>query len=308
MSSCVLVSSNRVPDVPPSTVVPAIVVTASVSLRWDSYGADDRCWISDAAVFFATFFVPTMLIVVFNSAIFVLVIRSLVVRKVPGDGFTTRRKDRVREARSAVGLMVLLGLTYLFGSFTVGDARLVFQYVFAITNSVQGFLIFLFFAVIPLYRQRKTKKKRSDLHSKMPAKIQSRVSVVSLDVSSRLRRSSSQSTVESYTGDCEAVRRNVGALPAVQEVAEEPPEITDDDRPSTDIADKARTTNEREGQRFPTNAVTLKHDNQNNPDFPSSSHGYCTRGRVFGHGFLRRAHVSTSESQVDLTLWDDEQY
>ncbi|XP_019613781.1 PREDICTED: uncharacterized protein LOC109461490 [Branchiostoma belcheri] len=286
-------------------VVPAIVVTASVSLRWDSYGADDRCWISDAAVFFATFFVPTMLIVVFNSAIFVLVIRSLVVRKVPGDGFTTRRKDRVREARSAVGLMVLLGLTYLFGSFTVGDARLVFQYIFAITNSVQGFLIFLFFAVIPLYRQRKTKKKRSDLHCKMPAKIQSRVSVVSLDVSSRLRRSSSQSTVESFTGDCEAVRRNVGALPSV---AEEQPEITDDDRPGTDIPDEARTTNEREGQRFPANAVTLKHDDQNSPDFPTPSHGYCPRGRVFGHGFLRRAHVSTSESQVDLTLWDDEQY
>ncbi|CAH1230541.1 ADGRG2 [Branchiostoma lanceolatum] len=290
-------------------VVPAIVVTASVFLRWDSYGADDRCWISDTAVFFATFFVPSMIIVVFNSVIFGLVIRSLMVRKVPGDGFATRRRDRVREARSAIGLMVLLGLTYLFGSFTVGDARLVFQYIFAITNSIQGFLIFLFFAVIPLYRQRTSKKNRSDLHSKMPSRGQSKMSVMSLDVSSRLRRSSSQSTVESFTEDCEAVRRKVGTLPAVKEVDEEPPETDDDGRTSTDILDETRTTEERESQRFSASAMTetLKNDDQSNPTFLPSSHGYCTRGRVFGHGFLRRAHVSTSESEVDLTLWDGEQ-
>ncbi|XP_035692191.1 adhesion G-protein coupled receptor G2-like [Branchiostoma floridae] len=287
-------------------VVPAIVVTASVSLRWDSYGADDRCWISDAAVFFATFFVPSMIIVVFNSAIFCLVIRAVLVRKVPGDGFTTRRKDRVREARSAIGLMVLLGLTYLFGSFTVGGARLVFQYIFAVTNSIQGFLIFLFFAVIPVYRQRKSKKKRSDLHNKIPPKSRSKISVVSLDVSSRrLRRSSSQSTVESFTDDSEAVRRKVGALPVVEE--ESSPETDDDGRTSTDIPDETRAPDEPEGQMFRANTETERHDNQRKPNFTSSPHGYCTRGRMFGQGFLRRTQTSTSESQVDLTLWDDEQ-
>ena len=40
--------------------------------------------------------------------------------------------------------MVLLGLTWLFGAMAIGGARLVFQYLFCIFNSLQGFAIFWF--------------------------------------------------------------------------------------------------------------------------------------------------------------------
>lgn len=39
--------------------------------------------------------------------------------------------------------MVLLGITWIFGAFAVGPARLPFMYVFCILNSSQGFIIFL---------------------------------------------------------------------------------------------------------------------------------------------------------------------
>jgi len=46
-----------------------------------------------------------------------------------------------------MGVMALFGLTWLFGAFTVSGASVVFQTLFAIFNSLQGFFIFLFFCV-----------------------------------------------------------------------------------------------------------------------------------------------------------------
>jgi len=40
-------------------------------------------------------------------------------------------------------VMTLLGVTWVFGPLAVGEARLVFQYIFCIANSLQGFLIFV---------------------------------------------------------------------------------------------------------------------------------------------------------------------
>ena len=46
-----------------------------------------------------------------------------------------------------MGVMALFGLTWLFGAFTVSGASIVFQTLFVIFNSLQGFFIFLFFCV-----------------------------------------------------------------------------------------------------------------------------------------------------------------
>ena len=44
--------------------------------------------------------------------------------------------------------MVLFGLTWVFAAFTVNDASIAFQFLFAIFNSLQGFFIFLFYCVV----------------------------------------------------------------------------------------------------------------------------------------------------------------
>ncbi|KAH9364161.1 hypothetical protein HPB48_017018 [Haemaphysalis longicornis] len=47
------------------------------------------------------------------------------------------------QVRGAFTVMTLLGVTWIFGVFAVGEARTVFQYVFCVCNSMQGFLIFV---------------------------------------------------------------------------------------------------------------------------------------------------------------------
>ena len=50
---------------------------------------------------------------------------------------------------SIVAIMVLFGLTWVFGAFTISGASTSFQYLFTIFNSMQGFFIFVFFCVVP---------------------------------------------------------------------------------------------------------------------------------------------------------------
>lgn len=57
-------------------------------------------------------------------------------------------KTTLRLMISTGSIMVLFGLTWVFAAFTVRDASIAFQFLFAIFNSLQGFFIFLFYCVV----------------------------------------------------------------------------------------------------------------------------------------------------------------
>ena len=101
-------------------------------------------------MFFGAFLGPIIFaILLFNSVIFVIVITVLIkhTRKKLGTTDNTLQQTVTRLLISTMGVMALFGLTWLFGVFTVSGASVVFQTLFAIFNSLQGFFIFLFFCV-----------------------------------------------------------------------------------------------------------------------------------------------------------------
>ncbi len=110
------------------------------------------CFISNLYVFFGAFLGPIFAVVLFNFAIFVLVVSVLIrhtKRKMTDNtNKTSKRKSTFRALLSIVGVMSLFGLTWVFGAFTFREASIVFQYAFAICNSFQGFFIFLIFCVL----------------------------------------------------------------------------------------------------------------------------------------------------------------
>lgn len=53
----------------------------------------------------------------------------------------------ISDARIAFACNIILGTTWILAFFAVGEATMIFQYLFCITNSLQGFLIFLFYVV-----------------------------------------------------------------------------------------------------------------------------------------------------------------
>ena len=56
-----------------------------------------------------------------------------------------REREREREREYKTNPNCVLGLSWVFAFLAVEDARVVFQYLFTITTSLQGLLIFLVF-------------------------------------------------------------------------------------------------------------------------------------------------------------------
>ena len=108
------------------------------------------CFVGHAGVFFGAFLAPILLVLVFNTVIFAITLYILI-KTMRGGGDNGKDdmscKSSLRLFLSVVGLTGLFGLTWIFGAFTVSDASLAFQFLFAICNSLQGLFIFLFFCV-----------------------------------------------------------------------------------------------------------------------------------------------------------------
>ena len=110
------------------------------------------CFIGDDRVFFAVFLGPIFAIILFNAVIFVIVIVVLIrhtrnkLDKI-GDA-RQRRKANIRLVMSLFGIMALFGLTWVLGAFTISEASLPFQILFAIFNSLQGLFIFSHFCAL----------------------------------------------------------------------------------------------------------------------------------------------------------------
>ena len=90
---------------------------------------------------------PCCLILFINSIVFILVTRVIAKPPKNKSGRLANKHQQVTitvaQVRGAAAVMVLLGITWVFGVFAFGRAKVIFQYVFCVTNSLQGFFIFL---------------------------------------------------------------------------------------------------------------------------------------------------------------------
>lgn len=94
-----------------------------------------RCWLKGLAFHFA-FLAPVGLILLFNFVIFGLVMYrffKISVSALNEKGSFTLKK----QLRGAIGMIILLGLTWVFAIFAIDKASLAFNYMFAIFNSLQ---------------------------------------------------------------------------------------------------------------------------------------------------------------------------
>ncbi|XP_065197526.1 adhesion G-protein coupled receptor D1-like [Sycon ciliatum] len=122
-----------------------IVVVTAASTQMEAYGNEHHCWIADNAVFYAAFFAPMCITLLYNMIILITVIRSLHHRS-KNVKTASRKKDtsgKVYLLRISVSLSLMLGLTWLFGMLTVLTDHIAVQYIFALFNTLQGLFIFL---------------------------------------------------------------------------------------------------------------------------------------------------------------------
>ena len=102
-------------------------------------------------MFFGAFLGPIFAILLFNVVIFVIIITVLIKhsrKKLGREVDKGKHKTIIRLMCSITGVMSIFGLAWVFGALTVVSRSFAFQVLFALFNSLQGFMIFLFFCVI----------------------------------------------------------------------------------------------------------------------------------------------------------------
>ncbi|XP_056006787.1 latrophilin Cirl-like [Ostrea edulis] len=122
--------------------LPLVLVVTSATANWKGYGTSRSCWLSTTDGTIWSFTGPAVSVIVVNVVILWLVMRVIL---------SLERSDESRQIKSGVKgamfLLPLLGLTWIFGLLAVNEDTIIFQYLFAIFNSLQGFFIFLFHCV-----------------------------------------------------------------------------------------------------------------------------------------------------------------
>ncbi|XP_061757354.1 adhesion G-protein coupled receptor G6 isoform X2 [Nerophis ophidion] len=135
--------------------IPAVLVGTVVAVNKRSYGPQEYgggefgdgssafCWIQSPLVFYTACVAYFCLVFLLNVAMFVVVMLQICGRNGKRSN-RTLREEVVRNLRSVVSLTFLLGMTWSFALFAWGPVSLIFVYLFAIFNSLQGLFIFLF--------------------------------------------------------------------------------------------------------------------------------------------------------------------
>ncbi|XP_046682763.1 latrophilin-like protein LAT-2 isoform X2 [Homalodisca vitripennis] len=99
---------------------------------------------SSITIYYVTFVGPACFILVVNTSVFLMVSRVICQRQtISKNGHKNDDGVTAAQVRGAFTVMTLLGVTWIFGIFAVGDFRLLFQYIFSVANSLQGFIIFI---------------------------------------------------------------------------------------------------------------------------------------------------------------------
>lgn len=134
-------------------LIPIIVVLAIDPYLYipETFGI---CYPQGFAFIFSVL-LPIGIIVIANLVIFVLVIYNIVKG---GWNSTNLRKSEhsmtLSQLRVSIFLFFLLGLTWIFGLLASSQATIIFSYLFCLTATIQGFILFLYFIVMdPITRK-----------------------------------------------------------------------------------------------------------------------------------------------------------
>lgn len=110
------------------------------------------CYPKGNALYFGLL-APIALIVIGNLIVFIIVIYNIF--RIPEIHIRTNERDLlVSQLRLSINLFFLLGLSWIFGLATVSKAGIIFSYLFCLTATLQGFVLFIYFIIMdPMTRK-----------------------------------------------------------------------------------------------------------------------------------------------------------
>ncbi|XP_072050889.1 uncharacterized protein [Amphiura filiformis] len=130
--------------------LPLLIVGLIVGLDHTHYVNEHHCFLPPGIVFSFGIVFYIVLVLLFNFVIFFMVMQRLTCGRKSKRTNKKMARETWKRLQNAVTISVLLGLTWIFGFFTIIDSAVFeLQLVFCIFNSLQGLFIFLLFCVRP---------------------------------------------------------------------------------------------------------------------------------------------------------------
>lgn len=135
-------------------LIPIVVVLAIDPYLYipKEYGI---CYPQGLAFIFSVL-LPVGIIVLANLIVFIFVIYSIlkIGSNKPGNVARCEHSMTPSQLRVSIFLFFLLGLTWIFGLMAASQASIIFSYLFCLTATIQGFVLFLYFIVLdPITRK-----------------------------------------------------------------------------------------------------------------------------------------------------------
>ena len=123
--------------------IPLVIVLTAYLTNQDNYSGKHYCHVT-GIILYATYLAPMGIVISTNFILFICIMYGLSTR--PNNNIDrSYMEDAFIRCRRAFGIMILMGLTWSFGFGLGSKARLLFSYLFAISNGLQGFAIFIFY-------------------------------------------------------------------------------------------------------------------------------------------------------------------
>ncbi|KAL5257932.1 hypothetical protein ACHWQZ_G012770 [Mnemiopsis leidyi] len=130
------------------------VIFPAVGVGWGEHDMFLQCFLREKYGL-ATFYAPVALCVLFNTSIFLLIIRSRLRKGFANMGRTAGSSDnelefRKKQFRIVVSVMTWLGITWIFGFFLMCEETnaIWLRWLFIVFNSTQGIFIFVLYVVL----------------------------------------------------------------------------------------------------------------------------------------------------------------
>ncbi|GAB1606383.1 adhesion G protein-coupled receptor L2-like isoform X3 [Argonauta hians] len=129
--------------------IPALIVGIALGVDYRGYGTDRHCWLRIDNYFILSFVVPVGIIILINMFMLMLAIYMMHTHANTANSKERSTKEKIKGwIRAAWILIILLGLTWIFGLFYVNQETLFMAYIFNILNSLQGLFIFIFHCLL----------------------------------------------------------------------------------------------------------------------------------------------------------------
>ncbi|XP_076078431.1 uncharacterized protein LOC143048571 [Mytilus galloprovincialis] len=122
--------------------VPLVIVGITLGVtRLKGYHSEKYCWLSTNNFVFMAFVGPALLIILINIGIIHVVLKVIYSTNAM---MNERLKKKVRAGVKCMAVLIpVLGLSWLFGILAFNEDTIIFQYLFGISTSLQGFIIFI---------------------------------------------------------------------------------------------------------------------------------------------------------------------